>query len=62
MKEINKPEQLTYVIAYDDNKLNPVYFYIESDQTFSTGKKNLYKTIYKDEWMRELRLNFNIIY
>lgn len=60
MNEINKPQQTTYFIAYDEDKENPSYGTVEPDQVMTSGRYNLYQTEVKKDWEDKLLNEFKI--
>lgn len=61
MNEINKPQQTTYFIAYDEDKSNPSFGSIEPEQVMTSGRSLLFQTTDKAEWEAKLSLDFGIV-
>lgn len=60
MNEIVKPHQITYFIAYDEDKMDPSYGKIDPEQVMTTGRSILYQTQSKEEWGSMLMEEFGI--
>lgn len=54
LKEIIKPSQLTFFVAYNENDTDPHYGSVSSIQEMVTSKANLFTTQNEEEWLAEL--------
>lgn len=58
MKTINKPEVVTYYIAYTDSFIF-TYGEVTPTEQMTTGQTNLFKTVNKQEWIEKLINDFD---
>ena len=61
MTEIKYPTETTYVIAYTDTLIF-VYGIVTTEQVMNSGQPYLYTTLSEEEWLEELKNNFNVDY
>ena len=61
MSEIKHPTETTYFIAYTDTLIFG-YGIVTTEQVMNSGQPYLYTTLSEDEWLEELKNNFNVDY
>ena len=61
MREIKYPTATTYFIAYTDTLIFG-YGIVTPEQVMDSGQPYLYTTLSEEEWLEELKNNFNVDY